>query len=138
MSQQVCQGVGDAVRPVPHGRFAVIGLRQDVGQPAHGQLPIVQPLLQTVCPHMVLEHLGQMELVGQANDQGNIVYTFMSENECLCHGGQPTAEFAIGPISSRESGVNSSLISRSNFSTLHTPFLTIISTTLPVHLTSVF
>jgi hypothetical protein len=31
VSQQVFQGVGHAVRPVPHSRFAVIGLRQDVG-----------------------------------------------------------------------------------------------------------
>jgi hypothetical protein len=29
----------------------------------------------------------------------------VSENKCLCHGAQPTAEFAIGPINSRESAV---------------------------------
>jgi hypothetical protein len=56
------------MRPVPHRRFAVIGLRQDGGQPAHDQLPIVQSLLQTVCPPMVVEHLRQVQLVGQAND----------------------------------------------------------------------
>ena len=105
VAQQVCQGVRYAVRPGPHSRLAVIGLRQDVGQPAHGQLPIVQPLLQTVCPHMVVKDLSHMELVGQANDQGNIVDSFVSENKCLCHGAQPTAEFAIGPINSRESAV---------------------------------
>jgi len=52
---------------------------------------------------MVVEHLRQVQLVGQAHDQGNIVYAFVSENECLCHGAQPTAEFAIGPTNSRES-----------------------------------
>src|SRR5262249_21642 len=103
VAQQMFQGVGDAVRPVPHGRFAVIGLRQDIGQPTHGQLAIVQPLLQTMRPHVVVEHLSQVQLVGQANDQGNVVDSFVPENACLCHGAQPTAEFAIGPTNSHES-----------------------------------
>ena len=103
VSQQVFQGARNAVRPVPHGRFAMIGLRQDVGQPAHSQLSIVQPPLQTVCPHMVVEHLSHVEFVGQAYDQGNIVDAFVSENVCLYHRAQPTAECAIGPTNSRES-----------------------------------
>jgi hypothetical protein len=124
VAQQVLQGVGQTMRPIPHRRFAVIGLRQDVGQPAYGQLPIVQSLRQTVCPHMVVEPLGHVQLVGQANDQGNIVYTFVSENECLCHGAQPTAEFAIGPTNSRESRVLRPCIteSRRSSSMVTSPF----------------
>jgi hypothetical protein len=54
---------------------------------------------------MVIKHLSQVQLIGQANDQWNVVNAFMSENACLCHGAQPTAEFAIGPTNSRESRV---------------------------------
>ena len=41
--------------------------------------------------------------VDQANDQWNVVDSFVSENACLGHGAQPTAAFAIGPTNSRES-----------------------------------
>ena len=81
----------------------MIRLRQDVRQPAHGQLPIVQPPLQTVCPQMVVEHLSQAELVGQTYDQWNVINSFMLEKKCLCHGAQPIAEFTIGLASLRES-----------------------------------
>src|SRR4029450_9822964 len=55
--------------------------------------------------HVLVVHSLTALLGAQANNQGNIVYTFVSENECLCHGAQPTAEFAIGPTNSRESRV---------------------------------
>jgi hypothetical protein len=104
--------MGKAVCPVPHGRLAVISLRQDGGQPAHGQLAIVQPLWQTVRLHRGVEHLSPVQLVGQANDLWHVVDSFVSENACLCHGAQPTAEFAIGPTNSRETTVISVCIGK--------------------------
>jgi hypothetical protein len=105
LPQHLCQRVGHAVRPVAHRRCAVIGPRQDVRQPPHGQLAVVQPLLQAVCPRMPVEPLSQPQLRGQAKNQRNIIHAFMSENEYLCHGAQPIAAFTIGLASLRESTV---------------------------------
>jgi hypothetical protein len=60
MLQQLPQGMGSVIRPCAYGHFAMVGLRQNVGQPPHGQLAIVQPLLQPVCPHLTVEHSNHL------------------------------------------------------------------------------
>src|SRR5262249_60700368 len=95
----------EPIGPLAYRRFAVIGLRQDVGQPPHGQLAIVQSLLQAMGPQMPVEDRGQLQLVGQSDDQGNVVNSFVSEGEYLGHMAKPTADFAIRPFDLRESRV---------------------------------
>src|SRR5215813_3726547 len=56
-------------------------------------------------PQMPVEDRGQLQLVGQSDDHGNVVNSFVSEGEYLGHMAKPTAEFAIRPFDLRESRV---------------------------------
>ncbi len=57
----------------------MIGLGENIAQPAHGQLAVIQPLLQSVSTQMRIEYLTHSQLVSNTNDQRNVVYAFVSE-----------------------------------------------------------
>jgi len=78
-TKQPFQGIRHRVGPFPHSRFAMIGLGENIAQPAHGQLAVIQPLLQSVSTQMRIEYLTHSQLVSNTNDQRNVVYAFVSK-----------------------------------------------------------
>jgi hypothetical protein len=48
-------------------------------------MTVVQPLLMPVRTQMAVEYLGQTQPVAQADDQRNVVYSFVFKVEDSCH-----------------------------------------------------
>ena len=85
VTEQVVQGVGKPVCPVLHGGFAMVGLGENVGEPADGELAVVETLLRTVRAEMAVEQVSQLQAIGYANDQRDIVHAFVLDGKDLCH-----------------------------------------------------
>ena len=68
----------------------MIGLGQDVTQPADGELSVVKTLLQAVRAEMAVEQVCQPQVVGDADDQRYVVHAFMLDGKYFCNSAKLT------------------------------------------------
>ena len=72
------------------GGLAVVGLGEDVGDPDGDEPAVGEPLVEGVGREVAVEDLGELELDQEAQEQGDVIDTFVGQFEGGVHGGSPT------------------------------------------------
>src|SRR5215210_1907407 len=72
--------------PLLDRRFAVIAFGEDVGDPDGGQPAVGESLVEMMSSQMPIEDRGEVELLGQADQQGDVVDAFVDQGQGLGHG----------------------------------------------------
>jgi len=68
----------------------VIGAGEDVGDPDGGEPAVGEPLVEGVGREVAVEDLGELEPDQEAQEQGDVIDTFVGQFESRVHGGTPT------------------------------------------------
>jgi hypothetical protein len=71
------ESVGERVGPVLDSVFAVVGLGEDVGKPAKGEVAVGQTLVEMVSAQMLIEDLSDVHATHHSQQQGDVVYPFL-------------------------------------------------------------
>jgi hypothetical protein len=66
----------------------VIGLGQEISEPADRQLTVVETLLQTMRAQMAVQDVCQAQLGGYADNHWNVINPFMLDRKFVCHAPQ--------------------------------------------------
>jgi hypothetical protein len=92
------EGVVEAVDPHPDVGLAVVGLREDVGDPDGDEPAVGEALVEGMWGEMAVEGLRQAESDQEDQQQGDGVDPFVSQLECGVHGGTPTRAARKAPL----------------------------------------
>jgi hypothetical protein len=87
LADEAFQGDAMGAGPVADGRLAVIGLGEDIDDPDGGDPARGEPLMEVVPPEALIEDIGELQARRQAEDQGDVVDTFMVQVQDVAHGG---------------------------------------------------
>jgi hypothetical protein len=90
LSEGGLEGVPEPVGPVLDGGLAVVGVGEDVGNPGGDEPAVGEPLVEWVWREVSVEDLGESELDEEAEEQGDVIDTFVGQFEGGVHGGSPT------------------------------------------------
>ena len=69
-------------------RWSALG--EDVGDPDGDEPAVGEPLVEGVGREVAVEDLGELELDQEAQEQGDVIDTFVGQFEGGVHGGSPT------------------------------------------------
>jgi hypothetical protein len=70
--------------------LAVVGAGEDVGDPHGGEPAVGESLVEGVGREVAVEDLGELEPDQEAQEQGDVIDTFVGQFESSVHGGTPT------------------------------------------------
>ena len=87
LADQAFEGGPVGVGPVADGRLAMIGLREDVGDPDGGDPARGESLMEMMAAEALVEDLGELHAAGQAEDQGDVVDPFVVQSQGVPHEG---------------------------------------------------
>ena len=79
LARDAFEGMVQVGGPVADVALAVVGLREDVSDPDGDEPAVREPLMEGMCWEMTIENLGKAKLDEEAQQQGYIVDTFVSE-----------------------------------------------------------
>ena len=77
LAQEGLEGVGMALRPVLDGGLAVIGLREEEGDPGGRQGTVAEPPLEVMGAEVAVEQFRQSQLLDDADQQGDVIDPFV-------------------------------------------------------------
>src|SRR5437879_1442813 len=69
--------------PLLGSRLAVVRLREDVGQPANGQVAVGQPLVQMMVPQVLVQGFGDLDSTHHPQQQRDVVDPFLFGDKWL-------------------------------------------------------
>src|SRR5262249_29507462 len=90
LADEGLEGVPESVGPGLDGGFAVVGAGEDIGDPGGDEPAGGEPLVEGMRREVSVEDLRELELAEEAQEQGDVIDTFVGQFEGGAHGGSPT------------------------------------------------
>jgi hypothetical protein len=93
LAQECLEGVLESLGPGLDGRFAMVGVGEDVSDPDGDEPSIGESLVEGVGGIVTVEDLGEIELDEESEEQRHVINTFVGQFKGGVHGGSPTRDW---------------------------------------------
>src|SRR5262249_49406886 len=81
LAQELLEGEGVTVSPLLTVRLVVIALRENERQPDRREPAVREPLVIAMLAQMLIEQVGELEVLHQPQEQGQVVDSFVSKRK---------------------------------------------------------